>query len=39
MSGLLSRPTEGRKLVTVLFCDLVAYTQLAEELDPRHCGS
>ena len=35
MSGLLGRATEGRKLVTVLFCDLVAYTQLAEHLDPE----
>ena len=35
MSGLFSQPTEGRKLVTVLFCDLVAYTQLAEQLDPE----
>jgi class 3 adenylate cyclase len=35
MNRLLSRPTEGRKLVTVLFCDLVAYTQLAEQLDPE----
>jgi len=35
MDGLLSRPSEGRKLVTVLFCDLVAYTQLAERLDPE----
>src|SRR5215467_14460985 len=35
MNGLLGRPTEGRKLVTVLFCDLVAYTQLAEQLDPE----
>jgi class 3 adenylate cyclase/tetratricopeptide (TPR) repeat protein len=35
MSGLLGRVTEGRKLVTVLFCDLVAYTQLAEQLDPE----
>ena len=35
MSGLLGRATEGRKLVTALFCDLVAYTQLAEQLDPE----
>src|SRR5262249_27438027 len=35
MDGLLSQPSEGRKLVTVLFCDLVAYTQLAERLDPE----
>src|SRR5690348_960571 len=35
MSGLLSRPSEGRKLVTVLFCDVVAYTQLTERLDPE----
>ena len=26
---------EGRKTVTVLFCDLVAYTELAERLDPE----
>ena len=26
---------EGRKIVTVLFCDLVAYTELAERLDPE----
>jgi class 3 adenylate cyclase len=26
---------EGRKTVTVLFCDLVAYTELADRLDPE----
>lgn len=32
----LSRPAvEGRKTVTVLFCDLVAYTELASRLDPE----
>jgi class 3 adenylate cyclase len=29
------RPVEGRKTVTVLFCDLVAYTELAGRLDPE----
>jgi class 3 adenylate cyclase len=31
----LSRSVEGRKTVSVLFCDLVAFTQLAERLDPE----
>ena len=30
-----SRPVEGRKTVTVLFGDLVAYTELAGRLDPE----
>jgi class 3 adenylate cyclase/tetratricopeptide (TPR) repeat protein len=30
-----SRTVEGRKTVTVLFCDLVAYTELADRLDPE----
>jgi len=30
-----SRTPEGRKTVTVLFCDLVAYTELAGRLDPE----
>jgi class 3 adenylate cyclase/tetratricopeptide (TPR) repeat protein len=29
------RTAEGRKTVTVLFCDLVAYTELAGRLDPE----
>jgi class 3 adenylate cyclase/tetratricopeptide (TPR) repeat protein len=32
---LRDRPVEGRKTVSVLFCDLVAFTQLAERLDPE----
>jgi class 3 adenylate cyclase len=32
---VLNRAGEERKLVTVLFCDLVAYTELAERLDPE----
>ena len=35
MDVLSSRPVEGRKTVTVLFCDLVAYTELAGRLDPE----
>jgi class 3 adenylate cyclase len=35
MDGLPSRTVEGRKTVTVLFCDLVAYTELAGRLDPE----
>ncbi len=35
MDGVLSRPVEGRKTVTILFCDLVAFTELAERLDPE----
>jgi DNA-binding SARP family transcriptional activator len=30
-----SRPREERKIVTVLFCDLVAFTATSEELDPE----
>jgi DNA-binding SARP family transcriptional activator len=29
------RPREERKVVTILFCDLVAFTSAAEELDPE----
>ena len=32
---LSNRTVEGRKTVTVLFCDLVAYTELAGRLDPE----
>jgi class 3 adenylate cyclase/tetratricopeptide (TPR) repeat protein len=35
MDTLPGRTVEGRKTVTVLFCDLVAYTELAERLDPE----
>ncbi len=35
MDGLSNRTVEGRKTVTVLFCDLVAYTELAGRLDPE----
>jgi class 3 adenylate cyclase len=35
MDVLSSRTIEGRKTVTVLFCDLVAYTELAGQLDPE----
>ena len=35
MDGLSNRTIEGRKTVTVLFCDLVAYTELAGRLDPE----
>src|SRR5262252_218766 len=35
MDALSSRTVEGRKTVTVLFCDLVAYTELAGRLDPE----
>jgi class 3 adenylate cyclase len=35
MDALSSRTAEGRKTVTVLFCDLVAYTELAGRLDPE----
>jgi class 3 adenylate cyclase len=31
----MNRTIEGRKTVTVLFCDLVAYTELADRLDPE----
>jgi class 3 adenylate cyclase/tetratricopeptide (TPR) repeat protein len=35
VEGGLSRSAEGRKTVTVLFADLVAFTQLADRLDPE----
>jgi class 3 adenylate cyclase/uncharacterized protein (DUF1778 family) len=35
MDALSGRTVEGRKTVTVLFCDLVAYTELAGHLDPE----
>jgi class 3 adenylate cyclase/tetratricopeptide (TPR) repeat protein len=35
MDALSDRTIEGRKTVTVLFCDLVAYTELAGRLDPE----
>ena len=35
MDTLSNRTMEGRKTVTVLFCDLVAYTELAGRLDPE----
>jgi class 3 adenylate cyclase len=35
MDTLPNRAAEGRKTVTVLFCDLVAYTELAGRLDPE----
>jgi class 3 adenylate cyclase len=35
MDVLSNRAVEGRKTVTVLFCDLVAYTELAGQLDPE----
>src|SRR5215471_7429485 len=35
MDALSNRAVEGRKTVTVLFCDLVAYTELAGRLDPE----
>ena len=35
MNVLPGRTAEGRKTVTVLFCDLVAYTELAGRLDPE----
>jgi class 3 adenylate cyclase len=35
MGALPGRTAEGRKTVTVLFCDLVAYTELAGRLDPE----
>ena len=35
MDGLSDRTVGGRKTVTVLFCDLVAYTELAGRLDPE----
>jgi class 3 adenylate cyclase len=35
MDVLSQRTVEGRKTVTVLFCDLVAYTELAGRLDPE----
>ena len=33
MNSPFSRP--GRKVVTVLFCDVVGYTELGERLDPE----
>ena len=35
MDALSNRTLEGRKTVTVLFCDLVAFTELAGRLDPE----
>jgi class 3 adenylate cyclase len=35
MDVLPKRTVEGRKTITVLFCDLVAYTELAGRLDPE----
>jgi class 3 adenylate cyclase/tetratricopeptide (TPR) repeat protein len=35
MDALSKGTVEGRKTVTVLFCDLVAYTELAGRLDPE----
>ena len=35
MDAPSTRAAEGRKTVTVLFCDLVAYTELAGRLDPE----
>src|SRR5262249_8476225 len=35
MDVVSNRAVEGRKTVTVLFCDLVAYTELAGRLDPE----
>ncbi len=35
MDVLSNRTVEGRKTVTVLFCDIVAYTELAGRLDPE----
>jgi class 3 adenylate cyclase len=35
MDVLSGRTIEGRKTVTVLFCDLVAFTELAGRLDPE----
>jgi class 3 adenylate cyclase len=35
MDLVSNRTIEGRKTVTVLFCDLVAYTELAGRLDPE----
>src|SRR5215831_2254218 len=35
MDVVSNRTVEGRKTVTVLFCDLVAYTELAGRLDPE----
>ncbi len=35
MDVVSNRTVEGRKTVSVLFCDLVAYTELAGRLDPE----
>ena len=35
MDALSNRTVEGRKTVTVVFCDLVAFTELAGRLDPE----
>jgi class 3 adenylate cyclase len=35
MDAVPNRTIEGRKTVTVLFCDLVAFTELAGRLDPE----
>jgi len=34
-STSLSRPTDERRLVTALFCDLVGFTPLSAQLDPE----
>src|SRR5437588_10080707 len=35
LAAAASGPREERKVVTVLFCDLVGFTQRAEQLDPE----